>query len=94
VSAILIVWKYFNASKRNKFKHLARAGEIEARTAWMCVRFNAIRVLLNTVHAFVFLTCVWFVVLLCALVATLVLFVASGRAADQALTFVQNAEKV
>ena len=58
------------------------------------MRFNALRVLLNTVHVFCLLTCVWFVVMLCILMALLVLLVLGIESADCALDFVQTAEKV
>ena len=58
------------------------------------MRFNALRVLLITVHVFCLLTCVWFVVMLCILMALLVLLVVGRQSAVGALDFVQTAEKV
>ena len=88
------MWNFWNTFKRDRFKHLAKEGEIASRTALKCVRFNALRVLLNTVHVFCFLTCIWFVVMLCGLVALLVLLHVSGKTADGALAFIQTAEMV
>lgn len=93
-SAISIIWKFWNAAKRERFKHLAKDGEIDSRTAWMCFRFNALRALLTTVHVFCILACIWFVLMLCALVALLVLLFVGQKTAGGALTFIQTAETV
>jgi hypothetical protein len=93
-SVISILWKLLNAVKRERFKHLAKEGEINSRTACMCVRYNALRLLLNIVHIFCLLTCIWFVLMLCAMVALLVLLIVGRQSALKALEFVQTAEKV
>jgi hypothetical protein len=60
----------------------------------MCMKHNALRILLNTVHIFCFLTSIWLVIMLCVIVALLVLLVVGRNTANGALDFVQTAEQV